>query len=450
MKETTVQQIEIITSAKAAREASLKLSTVKHPKRAAALHMMAEEIERSGDAILKANEKDVELAQKLLQSGSINLSALKRLSLNREKLNEITNGIRQVADLPDPVGQTLLARELDQGLVLHQITCPVGVIAVIFESRPDALPQIISLCVKSANAAILKGGKEAEQTNLCMFKCIQKALEQAGLDPSAFALTHKREHVQELLNADKLIDLIIPRGSNELVRYIMDNTRIPVLGHAAGICHILVDAAADQNKALAICLDAKTNYPAACNSVETILVHQEIARQFLPQLLESLSAAEVECRCDKNLSPYVELSKYKRAKQASPEDFGIEYSDLIVAIKVVDKLDQAISHINEFGSNHTDAIITENQEAAEKFFAEVNSAGVFHNASTRFADGFRYGFGAEVGISNGKLHPRGPVGLEGLVTYKYRVVGDGHIAKNYTGKDAKKFTHKNLLNKDNK
>jgi glutamate-5-semialdehyde dehydrogenase len=450
MKETTVQQIDILEAAQAARKASLKLATVKHAKRVAALHMMADEIERSSDAILKANEKDVELARGLLDSGSINQAAIKRLFLNKEKLADITNGIRQVASLPDPVGQTLLARELDQGLHLHQITCPVGVIAVIFESRPDALPQIISLCVKSANAAILKGGKEAEQTNTCMFNCIQRALETAGLDATAYALTHQRQHVQQLLQADRLIDLIIPRGSNELVRYIMDNTRIPVLGHAAGICHIFVDAAADQNKALAICLDAKTNYPAACNAVETILVHEGIARQFLPQLLEALSAAQVESRCDKNLDPYVDINQFKQAKQAGPEDFGVEYSDLIVAIKVVDTLDQAISHINEYGSNHTDAIITEDQEAAEKFFAEVNSAGVFHNASTRFADGFRYGFGAEVGISNGKMHPRGPVGLEGLVTYKYRIVGDGHMAKDYTGKDARKFTHKDLLDKDNK
>jgi glutamate-5-semialdehyde dehydrogenase len=450
MKETTVQQMDILAAAQAARKASLKLCTIKHPQRTAALHAMADEIEQNSDAILKANEKDIELAQGLLDSGSINQAAMKRLFLNKEKLSEITNGIRQVAALPDPVGQTLLARELDQGLNLQQITCPIGVIAVIFESRPDALPQIISLCVKSANAAILKGGKEAEHTNACIFNCIQKALKHAGLDPAAYALSHQREHVQELLKADRLIDLIIPRGSNELVSYIMDNTRIPVLGHAAGICHVFVDAAADQKKAVAICLDAKTNYPAACNAVETILVHKEIARQFLPQLLDSLSAAQVECRCDKNLAPFLDLSPFNKAKQASAEDFGVEFSDLIVAVKVVDTLDQAIAHINEYGSNHTDAIVTENQEAAEKFFAEVNSAGVFHNASTRFADGFRYGFGAEVGISNGKMHPRGPVGLEGLVTYKYRVVGQGHVAKNYTGKDARKFTHKDLLDKDNK
>ncbi len=450
MKKTTVQKIDILAAAQAARKASLKLAALNHAGRVHTLQLMANEIEGNQEAILTANEKDIEVAKALVNSGAINQAALKRLYLNREKLTGIADGIRQVAKLPDPIGQTLLARELDQGLRLDQISCPIGVIAVIFESRPDALPQIISLCLKSANAAILKGGKEAEQTNLCIFDCIQKAMQQAGLDPTAYALTHQREHVQMLLQADKLIDLIIPRGSNELVKHIMDNTRIPVLGHAAGICHIFVDETANQNQAVEICLDAKTNYPAACNAVETILVHEKIAARFLPELLAAFANAEVESRCDRTLSSYVDISQFNKTKLASAEDFGVEFSDLIVSIKVVDGLDQAISHINEYSSNHTDAIVTDNQAAAERFFAEVNSAGVFHNASTRFADGFRYGFGAEVGISNGKLHPRGPVGLEGLVTYKYKVVGSGHIVKNYSGPNARKFTHKDLSDKDNK
>lgn len=303
-------------------------------------------------------------------------------------------------------------------------------------------------CRKSGNGALLKGGREAEQTNKQIFACIQKSLVQNDINPEVFALTHKREDVEALLSAKGTVDLIIPRGSNALVSHIMSNTQIPVLGHAAGICHIYVDKEADLHKALRICIDAKTSYPAACNAVETILVHENAATRFLPDLLQSFENMRVESRCDEKckqlVKSMVKSIDLGMVKDATADDFGTEFSNLIVAVKIVDSIDAAIQHINDNSSNHTDAIVTEDTSAAERFFELVDSAGVYLNASTRFADGFRYGFGAEVGISNGKLHPRGPVGLDGLTTYKYRLVGKGHIVADYSGANARQFSHKDL------
>ncbi len=436
---------------RAARHAGLELSSSSHERRANALMTMAAELERSTAEILANNSKDLSRAKVLLDSGKLTQAGVERLALNEGKILDIANGIRQVAGLPDPLGRQLLARELDEDLTLYQITYPIGLIAVIFESRPDVLPQILSLCLKSGNAAILKGGREAENTNNSIFRSIVRALQTSGINPAAYVLSHRREIVQTIMQADNLIDLIIPRGSNALVRSIMENTRIPVLGHAAGICHIVVDASANEDKALNICLDAKTNYPAACNAVETILIHENIASRFVPKLLQALSSAHVESRCDSTIEKFADISTFAKAKRATDQDFGVEYGDMIVSLKVIESLDAGISHINEHGSNHTDAIVTESPESAQKFCNEVCSAGVFHNASTRFADGFRYGFGAEVGISNGKLHPRGPVGLDGLVTYKYKLVGNGHVVNNYMGQNARAFTHRDILNnKDTK
>ena len=341
--------------------------------------------------------------------------------------------------MSDPIGRVTLATELDEDLTLYRVTCPIGVIGVIFESRPDALVQISSLCLKSGNAVLLKGGSEAENSNRALFRAIHSSAVEQGIPAEAMALLESREDVNALLGADGFVDLIVPRGSNDLVRFIQQNTGIPVIGHAEGICHIYVDRDGDLEKAVRIIFDAKVEYPAACNAVETVLVHRDVAASLLPRVAESLQSRGVELRCDERSIQYV-----ADAKPSNVSDWSTEYCDLILSIKVVDSLDEAIQHINLHGSNHTDAIVTEKDAAWERFFAGVSSAGVYLNASTRFADGYRYGFGAEVGISTGKLHPRGPVGLEGLVTYKYKLVGDGHTANMYSASGGRKFTHRKL------
>lgn len=411
------------------------------------LHSMALQIKQDKTAILAGNKIDLENSVQLIHQGRLTQAASERLKLTETKLDDIISGIEQVVALPDPLGQITLNRELDAGLDLYRVTCPIGVIAVIFESRPDVLPQIISLCIKSGNAAILKGGAEASHTIKQLFASIRKAIKSAGVEHDIFELLEDRDEVDALLRADNYVDLIIPRGGNELVGYVMNNTNIPVLGHAAGVCHIYIDEDADLSMALTICVDAKVQYPAACNAAEAFLVHRAVAARFLPTLMEALNKQQVEVRFHKNVLEQFDVSVFSNAREAVDADWGTEYSDLVVAIKIVDSLDEATQHINRFGSHHTDAIVTEDNQAADRFFQIVDSASVFHNASTRFADGFRYGFGAEVGISNGKLHPRGPVGLEGMVTYKYRLAGKGHVVADYAGHNARKFTHRDGINK---
>jgi glutamate-5-semialdehyde dehydrogenase len=322
---------------------------------------------------------------------------------------------------------------------LQRVTCPIGLIGVIFEARPDALPQIASLCLKSGDGVILKGGAEAEHSNRILFQCLKKAAEKAGLPGECLVLLESRSDVNELLKAERFVDLVIPRGSNSLVRFIQDNTRIPVLGHAEGICHVYVDDSANIEKAVSIICDAKVQYPSACNAVETILVHETIAPKLMPLVAKALTERKVSMRGDSATTKLVgEISP------ATEEDWSTEYGDLIIAIKIVKDIDEAIEHINEYGSGHTDTMVGEDHKKFDKFFAQVNSAGVYLNASTRFADGFRYGFGAEVGISTAKQHPRGPVGIEGLVTYKYKLIGDGHIVADYVGSKAKQFSHRDL------
>jgi glutamate-5-semialdehyde dehydrogenase len=436
------QSHSIIEVAKKAKAASGILARLTDVEKNAALYAIAARItERSGE-ILAANAKDLQEARTLVAEGQITEALFRRLKLDEAKLADILKGIEQVAALQDPVGRVTLATELDEGLRLYRVNCPIGVVGVIFEARPDALVQIATLCLKSGNGVLLKGGREAEHTNRALFAAIQSAVSEAQLPADAFALLESREDVNALLKAEGFVDLIIPRGSNSLVRFVQENTNIPVLGHAEGICHIYVDRAADLHKALTITLDAKLTYPAACNAVETLLVHREVAKDFLPRAVEALQQNNVEVRCAAQSGKELALAG---VKQASEEDWRSEYSDLILSVKTVASMDEAIAHINEYGSHHTDSIITEDDAAFDKFFAEVNSAGVYLNASTRFADGFRYGFGAEVGISTGTMHPRGPVGLEGLVTYKYKLLGKGHITADYAGKDAKSFTHKSLL-----
>jgi glutamate-5-semialdehyde dehydrogenase len=410
--QATTEKKSVIAFAQNAKTASGILARLTDVEKNTALALIAKRIKERTDEILAANKKDVEAAKPLVETGDMAEALFRRLKLDEAKLADIIKGIEQVAALEDPVGKITLATELDEGLNLYRVNCPIGVVGVIFEARPDALVQIATLCLKSGNSVLLKGGREAEHSNRALFSAIQSAVRDAQLPADAFVLLESREDVNALLKAEGFVDLIIPRGSNSLVRFVQENTNIPVLGHAEGICHIYVDRAADLQKALAITVDAKITYPAACNAVETLLVHKDVARDFLPEVIEALQQNGVEVRCEVQA---IKEFQFEDVKQASVEDWRTEYSDLILSIKTVESLDEAIAHINEYSSHHTDSIITEDDAAFDKFFAEVNSAGVYVNASTRFADGFRYGFGAEVGISTGAMHPRGPVGLEGTV-----------------------------------
>jgi glutamate-5-semialdehyde dehydrogenase len=431
----------VIEAAQKAKAASAQLARLTTAEKNRALAEIAGALEAHAEEIFAANRRDLAAARPQVEAGAMAESLYRRLKLDEAKLRDMVMGVRQVVALDDPVGAITYAVELDQSLRLYRVNCPIGVVGVIFESRPDALVQITALCFKSGNAVLLKGGREAEHSNRALFEIIRAAAGRAGLPVDAMALLERRADVNEMLKADGFVDLIIPRGSNALVRFVQEHTDIAVLGHADGLCHIYVDRAADLEKAGAITRDAKLGYPAACNAVETLLVHRDVAREFLPGVVDLLTANAVEVRADERSRA---LLKTANVTDATEADWRTEYGDLILSIKVVNSLDEAITHINTYGSRHTEAIITEDAAAFEHFFAEVDAAGVYWNASTRFADGFRYGFGAEVGISTAKLHPRGPVGLEGLVTYKYKLIGAGHTVTDYSGPDAKRFTHRRL------
>lgn len=425
----------LIALAKKTRLAALKLAVLSTEAKNQAIEAIAQSLEAAKDEILQANVADCQRAT----IEGIAKPLYKRLHLDEHKLRDAITGVRDVGKLTDPVGAIQIHRELDTGLILKQVTCPLGVLGIIFEARPEAAIQIVSLAIKSGNGVILKGGKEATRSCEAIVKAIKQGLSQTAVHPDTVQLLTTREEILELLKLDKYVDLIIPRGSNSFVRFVQENTRIPVLGHADGICHLYVDKAADIEKAIPIIVDAKTGYPAACNAIETLLIHARIAQEFLPKMADVLQKANVELRGDDHSRKIL-----SGISDATEKDWETEYSDLILSIKVVDSLEDAIAHINDYGSKHTDAIVTEDEQAAETFLGLVNSAGVYHNCSTRFADGFRYGFGAEVGISTQQMPPRGPVGLEGLVTYKYQMTGNGHIVATYTGVDAKPFIHRDL------
>jgi len=417
---------ETTKSAKAAaahaKEDSRALATLSVKIRNEALARISDALIAREKDIVAENEKDLAAAETLGLPDPI----VKRLAFNEKKLADSVLGLREMIGLVDPVGRVLLRRELDADLLLEQVSCPIGVIGVIFESRPDALVQIAALCLKSGNAAILKGGSEAANTNRILYEIIHKAGLAAGLPDGFLTLLESRSEISELLSCHESVDLVIPRGSNEFVRYIMDNSEIPVMGHADGICHIYVDKDADIEKAVQIIRDSKTQYVAVCNAVETLLVHKYAAFDLMPPLMEELKSKGVEVRGDERT-----MEIHPDVKPANEDDYRTEYLDYIVSLKIVDDIKEAIAHINTYGSHHTDAIITEDDGAAAEFMAGVDSAGVYRNCSTRFADGFRYGFGAEVGVSTGKLHARGPVGLEGLVTYKYLLYGNGNLVADY-------------------
>ncbi|MEH2436148.1 MAG: glutamate-5-semialdehyde dehydrogenase [Nostoc sp.] len=425
----------LIAIAGQTRQAASKLAILSTKAKNQAIEAIAQALESARDEILQANIADCKAAD----AEGIPKPLYKRLQLDEHKLRDAIAGVRDVGKLADPIGKVQIHREIDTGLILKRITCPLGVLGIIFEARPEAAIQIVSLAIKSGNGVILKCGKEAVRSCEAIVKAIKQGLSQTAVNPDAVHLLTTREETLELLKLDKYVDLIIPRGSNSFVRFVQENTRIPVLGHADGICHLYIDKAADISKAVPITVDAKAQYPAVCNAIETLLVHQSIAREFLPKVAEALQECHVELRGDKRT-----LEILPNIVPATKIDWETEYNDFILSIKIVDSIEGAIAHINEYGSRHTDAIISEDSTSVETFFGLVNSANIFHNCSTRFADGFRYGFGAEVGISTQQMPPRGPVGLEGLVTYKYQMTGDGHIVATYTGANAKAFTHQDL------
>ncbi len=415
--------------ARCSKTASFKMATLKEATRNNALKAISEALKENKETIFKENSEDLTKAK----ADNLAQPVINRLKFDEHKLQDILSGIDSLLGLADPLFKRLLERELDEGLTLIKTTCPIGVIGVIFESRPDALIQISTLCIKSGNCSILKGGSEAAKTNKILFEIIKSAGLSAGLPENFIALVENRAGIDELIKCHESIDLLIPRGSNAFVQYIMANSKIPVMGHADGVCHIYVDKDADIKKAALIVSDAKTQYVAACNTLETLLVHKDIAEEFLPILQNTLKVKNVLIKgCNGT-------QKIIKCEPAVEEDFETEYLDYILSIKLVNHIEEAIAHINKYGSHHTDCIVTENSIAADEFMSYVDSAGVYQNCSTRFADGFRYGFGAEVGISTGKLHARGPVGLEGLVTYKYKLFGNGHIVADYA--DGKKSFH---------
>jgi glutamate-5-semialdehyde dehydrogenase len=420
------------------RASAQKLATLSSDAKNQAIFAIAKALEIASPEIVAANFQDLKAAE-----GNIDPALYARLKLDGSKLAAAIVGVEDVANLADPVGAMQINRELDDGLILQRISCPVGVLGVIFEARPDAVIQIASLAIKSGNGVILKGGKEAINSCSVLVKVIREALTNTAVDPDVIQLLTTREETLELLKLDRFVDLIIPRGSNSFVRFVQDNTRIPVLGHADGICHLYVDRDADIDRAITISIDAKLQYTAACNAIETLLVHRDIAATFLPKAIVTLQEKGTEIRGD-SIVQKIAASNNLSCQPTTDADWETEYSAAILAIKVVNDTNEAIEHINTYGSRHTECIVTESAATAKEFISRIDAAGVYHNCSTRFADGFRYGFGAEVGISTQKMPPRGPVGLEGLVTYKYILCGSGQIAATYTGENAKSFTHRDV------
>ncbi|MWV65813.1 glutamate-5-semialdehyde dehydrogenase [Halorubrum sp. JWXQ-INN 858] len=447
----------------AAERAALRLANVDEQTRNAALRAIADAIREREAEVLAANAEDVAAAEEALARGEYTEALVDRLKLDGTKVESIASMVESVAEQDDPLGETLTARELDDGLELYRVAVPIGVVATVFESRPDALVQIAALALKSGNAVILKGGSEASESNRVLYGIVREAAAEvvaardadeadvdggandadggaadadAGIPDGWAQLIEAHEEVDRLLELDDHVDLVMPRGSSEFVSYIQDNTQIPVLGHTEGVCHVYVDRDADLSMAADVAFDAKVQYPAVCNAVETLLVHDAVAEAFLPEIVERYEAAGVELRGDERTREIVDVGA------ATPADWTAEYGDLELSIKVVDDVYAAIEHVNANGSKHTESVLTEDASTAETFMTGVDAASVFHNASTRFADGYRYGLGAEVGISTGKIHARGPVGLEGLTTYKYYLEGDGHLVATYAGEDATPFTHR--------
>lgn len=432
-KDITQQIIE-------AEKAAVRLSSLDAKVKNEALRAMADALDKNRDRILKANAEDMANAEKLVEQGKLTRSMVDRLHVNDNKITGMIVGINDVESFDDPVGETMSSIELDDNLTLYQVRSPIGLLGVIFESRPDVLPQIMSLCIKSGNAVAFKGGSEAFNSNRALFEILSEAAGSAGVPKEAFVLMETHEDISNILGMDEYIDLLIPRGSNSFVKYIEDNTRIPVMGHSEGLCNIYIDEFADLEKAYRVTLDSKIQYPAACNAIENLLVHSSIAEKFLPNMCKLFRDNNVEIRGDERV---MEIKGIGDIIPAAENEWAEEYNEPIIAIKIVDSVEEATEFIGRYGSGHTDAIITENEERMTYFVKMVDAADVFVNASTRFADGYRFGKGAEVGISTGKIHSRGPVGMEGLMIYKYILIGEGQEVKDYASGD-RKFTHKHI------
>lgn len=434
-------QTDIAVQVQRARRGARELARLSAEQRNQILLVAADLLQAREAEILKANREDCEALEQEIRVGTASAALLKRLKTSSAGISDMARQIRDVARLEDPLGRVLSTTELDDGLTLQKVSCALGVVAVIFESRPDVVPQVGSLAIKTGNGLVLKGGAEAQQTNRVLVSVWHEAL--AAVSPSlrhAICSLADRADVARILEMDRDIDLVVPRGSTEFVNYVFQHSRIPVLGHGSGICHIYVDSAADLSMAREVIVDAKTQYPAACNSVEKVLIHKDVAGEFVPELVSALQSAGVEVRgCPQT----AKLLPRSQIIPATEEDWHTEYGDLKITIKIVGDIGQAIEHINHYGSRHTESILTRDQRAAELFMDEVDAASVFHNASTRFADGFRYGLGAELGISNSKLHARGPVGLEGLLTYKYKLHGSGQTVTDYA-QGKRIFKHRRL------
>ncbi|KAH8592767.1 Aldehyde/histidinol dehydrogenase [Bisporella sp. PMI_857] len=437
-------------AADSAKSASHVLATLPTSARNDALSSIHAALAASKEKILAANARDLELARKAADNGELSLSIVSRLDLGKKgKWEDMLKGILEVRDLEDPVGKVTLRTKLDDGLTLERVSCPIGVLLIIFEARPEVIANIASLAIKSGNAAILKGGKESTESFIAISKVISEALESTQVPNTAIQLVTTRDVIPQLLGLDQYIDLVIPRGSNELVRYIKSSTKIPVLGHADGLCSIYLEHSADPAMAVKVIVDSKTSYPAACNSVETLLVEEAALDTILPQVAEALLGKGVSLRCDAAskaaLAATLDAHSAAILQDADPSDFDTEHLSLVLAVKSVSSVAEAIAHINTHGSHHTDAILTSSELLAEHFMAGIDSAGVFWNTSTRMADGMRFGFGTEVGISTNKIHARGPVGLEGLMIYKYKIRGGGQVSLEYgEGEGQKAFKHEKL------
>ncbi|KAG9287343.1 hypothetical protein G9A89_023714 [Geosiphon pyriformis] len=429
-----------------AREAANRLQYITSHEKSVALNNIQAKLLTHQKEIFEANRQDKETANKLVQSGTLSNSLYKRLDLEGgDKFATMVEGVADIDHLPDPTDQITYSSKLDDGLELYRVTCPVGVLLVIFEARPEVVVNISALALKSGNAVILKGGKESRLTLTALSSVIKSALDDTDIPLDAIQLVETREDIKALLDLDQYIDLVIPRGSNSLVRYIQGNTRIPVLGHADGLCSIYVDKDANLDKAIRVVVDSKINYPAACNAAETLLIHRSIVSSYLQPIATALQNSNVRLHVDQESQQQLSPDENPLVQPAIPEDFDTEFLDLDIAVKIVSDVEEAIQHINKHGSKHTEAIVTENKAVAKSFMRRVDAAGVYCNASTRFADGFRYGFGAEVGVSTNKTHARGPVGLEGLVIYKYKLYGDGHIVAEFgEGKAKKRYLHQKI------
>ncbi|KAK6903930.1 glutamate-5-semialdehyde dehydrogenase [Kwoniella mangroviensis CBS 10435] len=436
--------------AKAARTAFEQSQLVDVSERDLALRAIREVLEEKKDEVLKANKADMEAAEGLLSQGKLSKSLVSRLDLSRPgKFDAMLQGISDVASLPVPTGQVTFAKEIGPGLDLHRVTCPIGVLLVIFEARPEVVVNIAALAIKSGNAAILKGGKESLRTATILSQLIAEALSKTSIPPTFIQSVSTRSEISSLLAQDRYIDLVMPRGGNELVRSIQNNTRIPVMGHADGICAVYVDQSAVEEKALRVVVESKTDYMAACNAAETLLIHSSLLPTLWPKLASELMKNNVCLRCDPStlsaIQDIPESSKFVTA--STEEDYHTEFLGPTLAVKTVDNVNEAVKHINSHSSHHTDSIITEDEKSMSIWCKGLDSANCYVNASTRFADGTRYGLGTEVGISTGKTHARGPVGLDGLVIYKYMMRSrndKGSTIADYE-KGETRYTHKDLV-----